>query len=119
MVREDRILRALEDTPVPAPAPVGLCEDPDVTGATFLVMEHVDGVSLTDCLPEAYGPPEAEAVGRMGEEMIDGLAELHSVDWRERGLSDFGKPERFLERQVAALDPAVREPPGPRPAPLR
>jgi aminoglycoside phosphotransferase (APT) family kinase protein len=99
MAREHRVLRALAETDVPAPRPVAFCDDPDVTGAPFLVMEHVDGVSITDRLPADY-EPGAGSVRRLGEEMIDGLAALHRLDWRAAGLEDFGRPEQFLERQV-------------------
>ena len=99
MGREHRVLRALADTPTPAPRAVALCEDPGVTGAPFLVMEHVEGVSITDRLPAAY-PDRPGTLRRLGEEMIDGLVALHAVDYRAAGLDGFGKPERFLERQV-------------------
>ncbi|MDQ3946191.1 MAG: phosphotransferase family protein [Actinomycetota bacterium] len=99
MAREHRVLRALAGTGVPAPRPVAYCDDPEVTGAPFLVMEHVDGVSITDTLPGAYDPGEA-TLRRLGEEMIDGLAALHRVDWEAAELGDFGKPDQFLERQV-------------------
>ena len=99
MAREHRVLCALAGSDVPAPRPVAFCDDADVIGAPFLVMEHVDGVSITDRRPAGYdaGP---EPVRRLGEEMIDGLAALHRFDWRAAGLDDFGRPEQFLERQV-------------------
>jgi len=99
MAREYRVLQALSGSDVPVPHPVAFCDDADVTGAPFLVMEHVDGVSITDRLPDAYDPGPA-AVGRLGEEMVDGLAALHRFDWKGAGLGDFGRPEQFLERQV-------------------
>jgi aminoglycoside phosphotransferase (APT) family kinase protein len=99
MAREHRVLQALAGTDVPAPRPVAFCDDAGVTGAPFLVMEHVDGVSLTDRLPDAYDPGPG-AVARLGEEMVDGLAAVHRLDWRAAGLADFGRPEQFLERQV-------------------
>ena len=99
MAREYRVLSALAGSDVPAPRPVAFCDDADVTGAPFLVMEHVDGVSITDRLPEGYEPGPA-SVGRLGEEMIDGLAALHRFEWKTGGLADFGRPEQFLERQV-------------------
>jgi aminoglycoside phosphotransferase (APT) family kinase protein len=100
MAREHTVLRALAATSVRSPRPVALCDDPAVTGAPFLVMEHVDGVSLTDQLPAGY-PPGPETLRRLGEEMVDALAEIHLVDWRAIGLDGFGKPAGFLERQVA------------------
>ena len=100
MAREHRVLQALAGTDVPAPRPVALCDDAGVTGAPFLVMEHVDGVAITDTLPAGYSPGES-TLRRLGEEMIDGLAALHRVDWQAVGLGDFGRPEQFLERQVS------------------
>jgi aminoglycoside phosphotransferase (APT) family kinase protein len=100
MAREHRVLQALAPTAARVPRPIGLCEDPDVIGAPFLVMDHVPGVSVTDTLPDAYAG-DGKAAGRLGEDMIDALAEIHSVDWQAAGLADFGKPERFLERQVS------------------
>jgi aminoglycoside phosphotransferase (APT) family kinase protein len=99
MAREYRVLRALADTDVPSPRPMAFCDDAEVTGAPFLVMEHVEGVSITDRLPAGYEPGPAP-VARLGEEMVDGLAALHRLDWQAAGLADFGRPEHFLERQV-------------------
>ena len=99
MAREYRVLSALAGSEVPAPRPVAFCDDADITGAPFLVMEHVDGVSITDRLPEGYESGPA-SVARLGEEMVDGLAALHRFDWQAGGLGDFGRPEHFLERQV-------------------
>ena len=98
MEREYQMLRALQDQPVPAPRALGLCTDADVPGAPFLLMEHIDGVSLTDTLPASY--PLDTASQAIGDAIIDALAALHSVPWREIGLEDFGKPDGFLERQV-------------------
>ena len=99
MEREHRILLALNDQPVPTPRAIALCTDHDIPGAPFLVMEHVDGVSLTDTLPDGY-PEPAEAAQQIGEAVVDGLAALHSVPWRDAGLEGFGKPDGFLDRQV-------------------
>ena len=107
MAREYRVLQALADTGVPAPRPVAFCEDAGVTGAPFLVMEHVDGVSITDTLPADYAPGEA-TLRRLGEDMVDGLAALHRVNWQAVGLGDFGRPEQFLERQVPAGPASTR-----------
>ncbi len=99
MEREHRMLVALAGTGVPAPAPAAVCADHDVPGAPFLVMEAVDGHSLTTELPPGYAPDAATA-SRIGEATIDALAALHSVDWRARGLEGFGRPDGFLDRQV-------------------
>jgi aminoglycoside phosphotransferase (APT) family kinase protein len=96
--REHRVLAAVADTAVRAPRPLLLCEDPAVIGVSFYVMEKVDGIVVRDALPAALDPePERR---RVGEEMIDALAELHAVDWRAVGLEGWGRPTGYLERQV-------------------
>jgi aminoglycoside phosphotransferase (APT) family kinase protein len=100
MEREYRILMALAGTAVPAPRPLALCTDVEVVGGPFLVMDFVDGVALLDALPLAY-PPGAASVRAVGEALVDALAALHTAPWQEIGLGDFGKPDGFLERQVA------------------
>lgn len=97
MAREHRILAALEGTDVPHPAVVALCEDHDVLGCTFYVMERVEGVFPI--------PPPAALDGDVHRAevtfaMVDALARLHDVDWRAVGLGDLGRPEKFHERQV-------------------
>jgi aminoglycoside phosphotransferase (APT) family kinase protein len=94
MAREQRIMTALEHQDVAAPRAIALQEE-----TQFLLMEHVDGVSLTDELPDAYGAP-GPAAQAIGEAVVDALADLHSVPWRDAGLEDFGRPDGFLERQV-------------------
>jgi aminoglycoside phosphotransferase (APT) family kinase protein len=100
MQREHRILAALQETPARAPRPLAFCADPAVAPAPFVVMEHVDGVSLTDTLPPSFAPG-VPTVRAIGESVIDELAALQAVDWRAAGLDDFGRPDGFLARQVA------------------
>ena len=99
MVREWRILTALEGTTVPHPTPRLLCEDPAVLGAPFLVMDKVDGFTPGFELPEPFHSDQALRRG-LADAYVDALVELRAVDWRRRGLADLGKPEGFLERQV-------------------
>jgi aminoglycoside phosphotransferase (APT) family kinase protein len=97
MRREYRILAALDGTDVPHPAVVALCEDTDVLGCTFFLMERVEGVNPFPPPPE-FDTDRHRAEIAFG--MVDALAWLHEVDWRARGLGDLGRPERFHERQV-------------------
>ena len=99
MEREHVIMQALSGQPVPSPRTLGVIVAEDVPQTPALLMEHVDGVALTDTLPDSY-PPQPQAATEIGEAVIDALAALHSVPWREAGLESFGKPEGFLERQV-------------------
>lgn len=99
IVREWRILAALDGTPVPHPTPRLLCEDSEVIGAPFLVMDLVDGFTPGFELP----PPFAGDMSlrfQLGMAYVDGCAALAQVDWRARGLDGLGKPDGFLERQV-------------------
>lgn len=99
MVREYRVLTALNETDVPAPRAIALCDDPEVNDHPFYVMTFVDGVIIGDSIPEGY----ADTVERrraLSFALVDALARLHSVDYEALGLADFGRPEGYLERQV-------------------
>jgi aminoglycoside phosphotransferase (APT) family kinase protein len=99
VVREWRILTALEGTPVPHPAPRPVCDDPAVLGAPFLVMDVVDGFTPGFELPVPFAGDPALRF-ELGMAYVDGCAALSQVDWRAGGLSGLGRPEGFLERQV-------------------
>jgi aminoglycoside phosphotransferase (APT) family kinase protein len=100
MSREYRVLSALDQTAVPHPSPIALCEDPDVTGVPFLVMEWIDGFPGRLDVPPPFDT-DVEARRQLAFSLIDTLAALAAVDWRAIGLEGFGRPEGFLERQVA------------------
>jgi aminoglycoside phosphotransferase (APT) family kinase protein len=102
MLREYRVLAALGDTDVPHTRAVAVCDDPSVLGACFYLMEFVDGWS-----PMATGrtwpaPFDTDLAARQGlaYELVEAIAKLSRVDWKARGLGDFGKPDGFHERQV-------------------
>ncbi|RLV55149.1 phosphotransferase family protein [Aeromicrobium phragmitis] len=98
MSREYRVMTALADTAVPVPATHGLCQDDDVIGAPFYVMERVDGTPYQRAAQlEALGADRTRAIS---ERLIDTLASLHAVDYATVGLADFGRPDGYLERQV-------------------
>ena len=98
VLREARLLRALESTPVRVPRVLMVCDDPTVIGAPFYVMERVAGEVITDTIPAALDNPEQRS--RIADELIDALVELHGIDWTEIGLEGFGKPTGYLERQL-------------------
>ena len=98
VVREARLLRALEHTSVRAPRVLAVCEDPGVIGAPFYVMERVVGEVITDALPAELDNPAERA--RIADQLVDALVELHAVDWMSVGLEGFGKPTGYLERQL-------------------
>lgn len=97
MAREHRILAALEGTGVPHPRVVALCEDHDVLGCTFYLMERIDGVCS---IPPPPGLDDDVHRTEISFAMVDALARLHEVDWQAVGLGDLGHPEQFLARQV-------------------
>jgi len=100
--REARVLRALNDTDVPAPRLLGHCQDHAVTGVDFYVMSHVDGwvaISGEEDFPPPFDQPGPER-DRLAFELIDGIARLANVDYQAVGLEGYGKPDNFLERQV-------------------
>jgi aminoglycoside phosphotransferase (APT) family kinase protein len=99
MRREHRVMTALGDTPVPVPRTLALCTDESVVGANFYVMERVEGHIVRESLPPGYAD-EPEQRRAIGEGLIDVLAALHSVDPQAVGLSDYGKPAGYLDRQV-------------------
>lgn len=96
--REFRVMSALADTGVPVPKMHFLCEDDDVIGSMFYVMEHVAGRNFVDPRIPDVPPTERRA---MYDAMNAGLAGLHSVDIASVGLSDFGKPGNYFSRQIS------------------
>jgi aminoglycoside phosphotransferase (APT) family kinase protein len=98
MAREHKVLDALSRAGFPAPRPLRLCTDPDVIGAPFYLMEHVDGTIYRDVAAlQAIGP---DAMRALVLSLVDTLADLHALDYAAIALADFGRPEGFNERQV-------------------
>jgi aminoglycoside phosphotransferase (APT) family kinase protein len=100
IMRETEVLAALAGTDVPHPHLIAKCADPDVLGgAVFYLMEPIDGFNAGEELPALHADDPAVRF-EMGLSMADALAKLGAVDYASVGLSDFGKPAGFLERQV-------------------
>jgi len=98
MTREHRVITALGPTDVPVPETFALCEDDAVVGAPFYVMELVRGTPYGRATQlEELGPDRTRGIT---ERMVDTLVALHAVDPADVGLSDFGRPDGYLERQV-------------------
>jgi aminoglycoside phosphotransferase (APT) family kinase protein len=98
VLREARLLSAIENTPARVPRVLAACDDEAVIGAPFYVMERIQGHVVTNDIPEPLDDPADRR--RMGEELIDALVEIHDVDWQAVGLEGFGKPSGYLERQL-------------------
>lgn len=96
--REYRVMDALADTEVAVPKMIGLCEDHSVLGSDFFLMECVEGEVIRLEEPNRFADPAHRQ--RLGQELVDGLAAIHEVDYEAVGLSEFGYPDGFMERQV-------------------
>ncbi len=102
ILREWRIIEALDGTDVPHTAAVGVCADPSVLGRPFYLMGFVDGWSPMDQhgkWPEPFDS-DVEARAGLSYQLAEGIALLSKVDWKAKGLQDLGRPDGFHERQV-------------------
>ena len=96
--REFRVISALENTDVPVPKTYLLCEDESIIGSMFYVMECMEGRILWDpVLPEARDNAERSAIY---DSMNKTMAALHNVNIDSVGLSDYGRPGNYFERQL-------------------
>jgi aminoglycoside phosphotransferase (APT) family kinase protein len=98
VLREARLLSAVEGTPVRAPRVLAACDDESVLGVPFYLMEEMHGSVITSEIPEALDEPGERR--RISGELVDRLVEIHEVDWRACGLEGYGKPTGYLERQL-------------------
>lgn len=99
MGREYRVMAALAPTEVPVPRMLAHCEDIGVIGAPFYIMAKVEGTPYGRAAQ--LEPLGADRTRQITERMVDTLVTLHDVDFDEVGLSDFGRPDGYLQRQVA------------------
>jgi aminoglycoside phosphotransferase (APT) family kinase protein len=101
ILREWRIIEALDGTDVPHTPAVAMCEDTSVLGRTFYLMGFVDGWSPMDqrSWPVPFDADIAARAG-LGYQLAEGIALLSKVDWQARGLHGLGRPDRFHDRQV-------------------
>jgi aminoglycoside phosphotransferase (APT) family kinase protein len=98
MAREHRIITALADTDVPVAPVLGFCDDPDVTGQPFYVMDFVDGLILRDAEAGVQLPEDRR--GAAADSMIEVMARIHAVDPDAVGLGDLGRKEGYIARQL-------------------
>lgn len=99
MSREFRVLSALDGVYSKSPKPVLFCDDHEVMGADFYMMERVKGVILRGRPPKDI-VLQPELMRSISEATVNHLAELHLIDLETSGLADFGKPEGYTQRQV-------------------
>ncbi len=99
MGREFRVMTALRNTAVPVPETYGFCSDVSIIGAPFYVMQRVTGTPYRHAAElEQLG---ADRTRTIATRLVDTLAALHRVDPAAVGLTDFGRPEGYLARQVS------------------
>ena len=98
--REFEILRALQQTDVPVPRAIAFCEDPEVIGSPFYLMEFVKGRIVGSPALPGFTPEERRAAY---ESVIRTIASLHLVDWRAAGLEEYGKCGNMYGRQLVSL----------------
>ena len=96
--REYKVITALQNTEVPVPKTYGLCEDEDVIGTSFFVMDFLDGSIYWDLLLADKSPKERTEIFASKNKVI---AELHKVNYENVGLSNYGKPGNYIARQVS------------------
>jgi aminoglycoside phosphotransferase (APT) family kinase protein len=99
MLREIAALRTLAGTSVPHPGFIAGCDDLDVLGVVFYLMEEIDGFNPGDGMDEAY-VRNADWRHQVGLSYAGSLAQLGNVEWEGRPLAELKRPGSFLERQV-------------------
>lgn len=103
ILREWRIIEALDGTDVPHTQALAACSDAGVLGRPFYLMGFVDGWSPMELEDRRWPPPfdsDLEARAGLSYQLAEGIALLSKVDWKARGLHDLGRPDSFHERQV-------------------
>ena len=96
MQRESGLLEHISPVFSLAPRPYLFCNDLDIMGVPFYVMERRKGIVLNDTFP--VGTEVTPELGRRISEMVvDTLAAIHAIDWQAAGLAEFGHPEGFLQ----------------------
>jgi aminoglycoside phosphotransferase (APT) family kinase protein len=96
--REFRVMKSLDGSAVPVPQMLHLCEDEDVIGTIFFVMQYLDGRVEQEPTLSVF---EQSQRTPMFEQMASTLARLHNVDWQAVGLEGFGRAENYIGRQIS------------------
>ncbi len=99
MSREFKVLSIVKDHYKKVPEPVVLCEDLSVLNAPFYIMERVSGVILRPSMAKEVHIPPSQ-VKALSEALVDNLVALHSIDIVKTGISQLGRPEGYIQRQV-------------------
>src|SRR6185437_8495771 len=103
VMREFRVISALQNTAVPVPRVFAGCDDSSYIGAPFFLMEYLRGKVIRSGLVATSEPSFAVTPNQrraVSEHIVDLLVTLQAVDWRAVGLDGFGRPDGYIERQV-------------------
>jgi aminoglycoside phosphotransferase (APT) family kinase protein len=101
VLREAQLLAALSATLVPAPRVLATVAAGELLDVPIVVMEFVDGSVITESTPAPGNDTRLRR--RIGESLVDTLAALHTVAWRDVGLGNFGRPDGFNARQLRRM----------------
>ncbi len=99
MGREFSVLRNLHAVFPYCPKPLVYCDDPEIVGEPFFLMERQRGVILRRDLPDGFELPPAQAKA-LCRKLLDVQLELHRIDYQSAGLGDLGRPQGYVKRQV-------------------
>jgi len=97
-VRREAIFMAALAGHAPVPNVLCWCDDTDVLGYPFAVIEYIDGVAITEKLPAVYD--NVDALNNLGRQLACALGKIARAPWQELGLAEMGHPENFLRRQI-------------------
>lgn len=101
VLREARLIKALEYSGVPVAKVLAVDDASQVLDVPFYIMEYLAGEVITDVTPASLAIPAQRQF--MAETLVDTLVALHKVDWRARGLEGFGKPDGFNARHFKRI----------------
>ncbi|MFK7732168.1 MAG: phosphotransferase family protein [Pseudomonadales bacterium] len=99
VVREYKVIEALQNSSVRVPSLLAVSDDSSIIGAPFYIMQFIDGEVIRRRLPRRYLESPAWQTA-IGEQLIDALVELHDFEWRGTAIEKLAKPDNFLHRQV-------------------
>jgi aminoglycoside phosphotransferase (APT) family kinase protein len=99
VLRESRVLRGMQQTDVPTPDVLAVCDDESVIGAPFYVMPFIEGEVITFEMPDELDNPAQRRATAF--ELVETLAQIHDVNWQAVGLDTLAKHSGYLERQVS------------------
>jgi aminoglycoside phosphotransferase (APT) family kinase protein len=97
MAREERVLRGLAQTDIPAPTVVASCQDEAVIGVPFYVMDYIEGRVIRSPADDDLDPGQHNGCATS---LVQTLARLHGLDYAAIGLDGLGRPKGYLERQM-------------------